>query len=299
MTNRNIIDFKSRADDAVNLALEYFKQNNVSERLLDAISYSLSNGGKRVRASLLYAVGDAFEVDSSVLDKAASALEMIHAYSLIHDDLPAMDDDDLRRGKPTCHIAFDDATAILAGDALQAMSYEYLCLIDLSPNISANQILKVMRTLAKYSGVNGMVAGQMLDIEADKITVDLAELEIVHQHKTGDLLCASVLIGFYLSALYQDKKIETALIAFAKNIGLAFQIQDDILDVTSNTEILGKEARHDQATNKQTYPSLIGLEKSELLLNNCFDRSIQALELVSINLNKLKEIASFIVKRTN
>ncbi len=207
-----------------------------------------------------------------------------------------MDDDKLRRGKPTCHIAFDEATAILAGDALQSMAYEYLTLID---NVDSKQIISIIKILSVRSGFSGMVAGQMLDIEAEKVTLNLEQLENVHRHKTGDLLCASVLAGFYLSSQYQDKKIEQSFISFAENIGLAFQIQDDILDVTSTTEILGKVAGHDESMNKQTYPSLIGVSASQDLLKTYFNTSMLALNEIPINLSTLKEIADFIIHRNN
>jgi farnesyl diphosphate synthase len=292
--NHSIQKYKLRADNAIEIALSYFEGNSVSFKLFEAVKYSLLNGGKRVRAALVYAVGDAFNVPSKTLDKAAVALEMIHAYSLIHDDLPAMDNDELRRGKPTCHIAFDEATAILAGDALQSMAYEYLLLVD---EIDPKQVIKALKLLSTNAGFNGMVAGQMLDIAAENSCINMDELEKIHRHKTGDLLCASVLIGLYLSESYENTSYINSLTTFAENIGLAFQIQDDVLDVTATTEELGKIAGHDESSNKQTYPSLLGVPESQALLKTYFNVSMLALNEIPVNLSKLKEIASFIVNR--
>ena len=283
-----------RANKAIDIAVEYFKNPTVSQRLIDSVQYSLLNGGKRVRAALLYACGDALGVPNGALDKAVVAIEMIHAYSLIHDDLPEMDNDDLRRGQPTNHIQFDVATAILAGDALQAMAYEYISLID---EVDPKKVLKTIHAFSYCSGLRGMVAGQMLDIAAENNEINLKQLENIHHHKTGDLLTAALLMAFHLSQYSENDHVEKVIRKFAKYMGLAFQIQDDILDVTSNTEVLGKEVGHDISANKQTYPSLIGIGASEDLLREYYYESICALDEISVDLTTLKEIAAFIINR--
>jgi len=228
-----------------------------ANRLQDAMSYSMLNGGKRVRPMLVYAAAQAVGASMVHADIAAAAVEMIHAYSLVHDDLPAMDDDDLRRGKPTCHIQFDEATAILAGDALQTQAFQILSApID---GLTAQQQLTLVNTLAQASGAFGMAGGQSLDLEAVNQTVDLTYLENMHNHKTGALILASVLMGAHCGSTL-SKDTLTSLTTYAKAIGLAFQVQDDILDVVSDTQTLGKTQGADAANNKPTYVSLLGLE---------------------------------------
>jgi geranylgeranyl pyrophosphate synthase len=267
-----------------------------ASRLQDAMSYSMLNGGKRVRPMLVYAAAQAVGANMVHADIAAAAVEMIHAYSLVHDDLPAMDDDDLRRGKPTCHIQFDEATAILAGDALQTQAFQILSApID---GLTAQQQLTLVNTLAQASGAFGMAGGQSLDLEAVNQTVDLTYLENMHNHKTGALILASVLMGAHCgSALSKDTL--TALTIYAKAIGLAFQVQDDILDVVSDTETLGKTQGADAANNKPTYVSLLGLEGAKQKAHELHKAALDAIEPLGDKAEPLAHIANYIIERVN
>jgi len=267
-----------------------------ANRLQDAMSYSMLNGGKRVRPMLVYAAAQAVGASMVHADIAAAAVEMIHAYSLVHDDLPAMDDDDLRRGKPTCHIQFDEATAILAGDALQTQAFQILSApID---GLTAQQQLTLVNTLAQASGAFGMAGGQSLDLEAVNQTVDLTYLENMHNHKTGALILASVLMGAHCgSALSKDTL--TALTTYAKAIGLAFQVQDDILDVVSDTQTLGKTQGADAANNKPTYVSLLGLEGAKQKAHELHKVAIDAIEPLGDKAEPLAHIANYIIERVN
>ena len=267
-----------------------------ANRLQDAMSYSMLNGGKRVRPMLVYAAAQAVGASMVHADIAAAAVEMIHAYSLVHDDLPAMDDDDLRRGKPTCHIQFDEATAILAGDALQTQAFQILSApID---GLTAQQQLTLVNTLAQASGAFGMAGGQSLDLEAVNQTVDLTYLENMHNHKTGALILASVLMGAHCgSALSKDTL--TALTTYAKAIGLAFQVQDDILDVVSDTQTLGKTQGADAANNKPTYVSLLGLEGAKQKAHELHKVAIDAIEPLGDKAGPLAHIANYIIERVN
>ncbi|HEY5717665.1 MAG TPA: farnesyl diphosphate synthase, partial [Motiliproteus sp.] len=235
---------------------QWLKAHDHAPRLQDAMRYSIFNGGKRLRPVLVYAACSALKGQDEQADAAASAVECIHAYSLIHDDLPAMDDDDLRRGKPTCHIAFDEATAILAGDALQALAFEILAS---DRNLSADHRIEMLRLLAQASGSQGMVGGQTLDMEGEDQQLSLEQLQEMHSLKTGALIRASVLLGGIASGRADEDALE-ALQQYADAIGLAFQIQDDILDIESSTEQLGKTQGADLARHKSTYPALLGLE---------------------------------------
>ena len=267
-----------------------------ANRLQDAMSYSMLNGGKRVRPMLVYAAAQAVGASMVHADIAAAAVEMIHAYSLVHDDLPAMDDDDLRRGKPTCHIQFDEATAILAGDALQTQAFQILS----TPmdGLTAQQQLTLVNTLAQASGAFGMAGGQSLDLEAVNQTVDLTYLENMHNHKTGALILASVLMGAHCgSALSKDTL--TALTTYAKAIGLAFQVQDDILDVVSDTETLGKTQGADAANNKPTYVSLLGLEGAKQKAHELHKAALDAIEPLGDKAGPLAHIANYIIERVN
>ncbi|WP_295513153.1 polyprenyl synthetase family protein, partial [Thiolapillus sp.] len=224
--------------------------------LHEAMRYATFNGGKRVRPLLVYAAGTACGGDMDVLDIPACAVELIHSYSLVHDDLPAMDDDDLRRGKPTCHKVYDEATAILVGDALQSLAFELLARS--TDRIPAETRLNMLRILANASGSRGMAGGQAMDIDGVDQELSLPELEIMHIHKTGALIRASVQLGV-LSAGGSKEQL-AKLEHYAKAIGLAFQVQDDILDITENTHTLGKTQGKDAADNKPTYPALLGLD---------------------------------------
>lgn len=265
-------------------------------RLLEAMKYSLLNGGKRVRPLLVYASAQACQANLNHADYAALAIEMVHAYSLVHDDLPAMDDDDLRRGQPTCHIAFDEACAILAGDALQSEAFSLLSApID---GLQPVQQLSMVNTLAVASGLYGMAGGQSLDLEAVNQDVDLNYLENMHNHKTGALIKASVLLGAQCQASL-DGQTKHALSQYADAIGLAFQVQDDILDVISDTQTLGKTQGADAALNKPTYVSLLGLDGAKLKAAQLHQAAMDALEPLGENAQALRQIADYIIKRVN
>lgn len=265
-------------------------------RLLQAMKYSLLNGGKRIRPLLVYASAQACQANLNHADYAAMAIEMVHAYSLVHDDLPAMDDDDLRRGQPTCHIAFDEACAILAGDALQTEAFSLLSgPID---GLMPGQQLSMVNTLAVASGLYGMAGGQSLDLEAVNQSVDLAYLENMHNHKTGALIKASVLLGAQCQASL-DSHTKEALSQYADAIGLAFQVQDDILDVTSDTQTLGKTQGADAALNKPTYVSLLGLEGAQQKAAQLHQTAMSALDSLGENAQALRQIADYIIKRVN
>ena len=253
------------------------------------MDYSL--GGKRIRPFLVYAVGEMFGVEKSQLDNAAGAIESIHAYSLIHDDLPAMDDDDLRRGQPTCHIAFDEATAILAGDSLQTFAFE---LIGQAPQ-SAEQRLEMIQCLAKASGYQGMCGGQALDLAATDKHVSLAQLEKIHRLKTGALICAAVELGAIAANASQTHR--ELLNTFAQNIGLAFQVHDDILDVIGDTETLGKPQGSDEAANKSTYPALLGLESAQEKAKQLIEQAISSLQALPFDSTLLQAFARYIIAR--
>lgn len=268
-----------------------------SSHLHQAMGYSLFNGGKRVRPILTYASGlavsDPMEAEHWLaLDRIACALECIHAYSLVHDDLPAMDDDDLRRGKPTCHIAFGEATAILTGDALQALAFELLC--DL-PQLPTATTLELVRQLALASGGNGMVLGQALDLAAVKQELGLDELETMHRHKTGALIRASVSMG--ATACGASAQQLHALDIYAAAVGLAFQVQDDILDVTANTAALGKQQGADSKRCKPTYVSLLGLEAARQKALDLHREALAALRGFDHRAEPLRELSAFIIER--
>jgi geranylgeranyl pyrophosphate synthase len=267
-----------------------------TERLIESMRYSTLAGGKRVRPVLVYTTGEALGASLELLDAAAAAVELIHVYSLVHDDLPAMDDDDLRRGRPTCHRAFDEATAILTGDALQARAFDVLAQAPAA--IPANARIEMLRVLADAIGTRGMAGGQAIDLEAVKKSVSAAELERMHRQKTGALIQASVLLGA-ISAGLSDVPQRAALELFGAEIGLAFQIQDDILDVEGNTSTLGKRAGADADRVKPTYPSVLGLEKARAEAQTRRDRAIAALSPWKERFEPLAEFAGFLVARSS
>ena len=271
------------------------RRDTGSSQLHQAIRYSTLDGGKRIRPLLVYATGEAFGISQDILDIPAAAVEMIHVYSLIHDDLPAMDDDDLRRGKLTNHKKFDEATAILAGDALQAMAFKILAS---SPQlqVSAETRLRLITELSDAAGSTGMVGGQAIDLSSVNTKLDLSELETMHACKTGALIRASILMPAYCSPTISEQQIQD-LTQFADYIGLAFQVQDDILDIESDTETLGKMQGSDIAANKPTYPSIIGLEASKQKLAKLYDNAINSLQSFGDSVQSLQELAGYIVNR--
>ena len=269
--------------------------------LHEAMRYSVLNGGKRIRPLLVYATGEALGISASLLDIPAVSIELIHAYSLIHDDLPCMDDDDLRRGKPTTHIAYGEATAVLAGDALQTLAFESLS--NPFDRICAENQLKILNILTTASGINGMVKGQAIDLSAVGITLSETQLETMHQYKTGALIQASVLMASYCfaepvpqsSSLIEDQRVKLA--EYATAIGLAFQVRDDILDIQSDTETLGKQQGADIAAGKPTYPSIMGMPEAKEKLFQLHKRAVDSLVDFGSEAFLLREIAEFIVKR--
>ena len=264
-----------------------------AERLFAAMRYSVFNGGKRLRPALCFAAADAIGNSNTNTAKVAAAVEMIHAYSLIHDDLPAMDNDDLRRGKPTCHIQFDEATAILAGDALQSLAFQQLTELT---DMASDSLVELMSILASYSGCSGMAAGQAIDLAATGQTLNIDQLDTMHRHKTGALIEASLLMGAITAGGASQAQL-SALRDFAHAIGLAFQVQDDILDVESSTEQLGKQQGSDAANNKSTYTSLLGLEQARNQAASLYQQSIDSLEVFADRAEPLRQLASFIVNR--
>lgn len=279
----------------VEIALEsWLPATSIPSSLLhEAMRYAVLNGGKRIRPLLVYFTGTALSVDLPTLDTPACAVELIHAYSLIHDDLPAMDNDDLRRGQPTCHKAFDEATAILAGDALQTLAFYVL-----SHNIylTEKQHLKMIETLALATGSRGMAGGQALDIEAIGKSLNVAELENMHIHKTGALIRASVKLGALTCQELNEGHLDH-LDHYAKCIGLAFQIQDDILDVESPTETLGKNQGADMAHDKVTYPSVLGLREAKNMARELVEQAIANLEDFDSKADPLRSLAQYIITR--
>ncbi len=266
-------------------------------RLHEAMRYAVLNGGKRVRAVLVYAAGEALGLDSAGLDGPACAVELIHAYSLVHDDMPAMDDDDLRRGMPTCHRAFDEATALLAGDALQTLAFHVLAH---DPRMLAGPAERVamIEALAIASGSRGMAGGQAIDLAAVGQTLDLAQLENMHIHKTGALIRASVKLGALSSPDLVPEHL-ARLDHYAKCIGLAFQIQDDILDVEGDTATLGKQQGADQALNKPTYPALMGLSESKRRAADLHEQAIESVAQFGEAAATLRWLSEYIVSRTH
>ncbi|WGW01065.1 (2E,6E)-farnesyl diphosphate synthase [Vibrio sp. YMD68] len=265
--------------------------------LINAMRYGLLLGGKRARPFLVYATGQMLNCGQAELDTPAAAIECIHAYSLIHDDLPAMDDDELRRGQLTCHIKFDEATAILTGDALQTLAFTVLAEGELS-SVAEAQRIKMIQVLAQASGAHGMCIGQSLDLEAESCQVTLEELEEIHRNKTGALIKCAVRLGA-LSAGEKGIAILPQLDKFADAIGLAFQVQDDILDVIGDTETLGKPQGSDQELNKSTYPSLLGLDGAIDKAHTLLNEALQALEEIPYNTELLEEFARYVIERKN
>ena len=264
-------------------------------RLLSAMRYSTLGGGKRLRPVLVYATGSALGAAPALLDDAAVAVEFIHAYSLIHDDLPAMDDDDLRRGRPTCHKAYDEGTAVLAGDALQALAFEVLAGDD-SSALPAAARLQQVQVLARGIGTAGMAGGQAIDLEAVGRSLDAMQLEGMHRRKTGALLQASVLLGAIAAGIAGGSRYES-LARYGAELGLAFQIQDDVLDVAGETVALGKTAGADAARGKPTYPSLFGLERAAALARQHRDRAVAALAGLATGAEDLAALADAVVER--
>ncbi|RYE99007.1 MAG: polyprenyl synthetase family protein [Oxalobacteraceae bacterium] len=261
-------------------------------RLHDAMRYAVLDGGKRVRPLLVYAAGELHGAERSTLARAAAAVEMIHAYSLVHDDMPCMDDDALRRGKPTVHVKYDEATALLVGDALQSQAFLVLA----EAGGDAARTVQMLRVLAAASGSAGMCGGQAIDLASVGITLSLAELEQMHRLKTGALLRASVMLGA-LCGKTPDANETAALDAYAAAVGLAFQVVDDVLDATADTTTLGKTAGKDAVDQKPTYVSILGLDESRALAQKLREDALRALLPFGDNAQRLRELADLIVQR--
>jgi geranylgeranyl pyrophosphate synthase len=265
-------------------------------RLRDAMRYSALGGGKRLRPLLVYLTGESLGASLDRLDVPAAAVELIHVYSLVHDDLPAMDDDDLRRGRPTCHKAFDEATAILVGDSLQAYAFELLAGDDSLSDSESVLRLTMIRVLADRIGTRGMAGGQAMDLGAVGRKLTLPELESMHRRKTGALIEASVLMGAIAAGVRSGPRYE-ALRTLGAEIGLAFQIQDDILDVSGDAQTLGKATGADAAHNKPTYPSMLGLEAARARAVEHEQRALAALASLGPAAAPLGELARLMVHR--
>ena len=289
--------YQQRCQARVDAALEELFDTPRAElaRLYQAMRYSVVNGGKRVRPLLVYAACEALEGDLDRADGAACAVELIHAYSLVHDDLPAMDDDDLRRGQPTTHKAFDEACAILAGDGLQSLAFEALADVRRNPR-DADLRLSMVMGLARAAGPAGMVGGQAIDLESVGQRLDQQALETMHRHKTGALIEASVQLGALASGKADSAGLR-ALQQYARAVGLAFQVQDDILDVESDTATLGKTQGKDEANHKPTYPSLLGLEQAKAYALELRDLALHALRPFGDSAEPLRDLARYIVER--
>jgi len=264
------------------------------ERLHEALRYSVLGGGKRVRPVLVYATAKALGLSESVVDGAACAVEFIHAYSLVHDDLPAMDDDDLRRGKPTCHKAFDEATAILVGDSLQVLAFQCLANGPGLPN-DANTRLRLVELLAIGSGTSGMAGGQALDLAASGQRLSIDQVEEMHRRKTGALIHASVMMA--AACADASRPIYAALDRYARDLGLAFQIQDDLLDVEGDAALLGKTTGTDLKHGKPTYPVVLGVKAAREHMQALYARALHSLEVLGANAAPLIAMSDWLVLR--
>lgn len=290
--NSHLLQYQNRINQILEKRLPDL--NSEPQQLHQAMTYAVLNGGKRIRPLLVYTTGETLNTPLEILDDIACAIELIHSYSLVHDDLPAMDNDDLRRGKPTCHKAFDEATAILVGDALQTLAFQVLA--DNSANhLPAEIRLQLVHTLANASGSTGMAGGQALDLQATGKTLNLAQLEQIHNLKTGALIHASI----YTTALASqcEPLIFKALNQFAKLIGLAFQIQDDILDIESSTTVLGKQQGADIAQNKATYPAIAGIPAAKIKLADLYQQAQAQLDSFAPHQNALADLINHISHR--
>jgi len=288
-----LTSYKERTEQQLEALLT---QDSIDPILQRSMQYALLNGGKRVRPTLVYLVNQLLGGELDKADPAACALEAIHSYSLVHDDLPAMDDDDLRRGKPTCHIEFDEATAILAGDALQALAFELVSQPDYP--LAAELKLQMVHKLACAAGDKGMVVGQSFDVRHEGQMLTLEQLQQMHRHKTGALLSVAIELGA-LSAGHTDSQTLAALRTYGEAIGLAFQVKDDILDIEGDTETLGKPQGSDEAANKPTYPALLGLAGAKEKLEQLRQDAHNALDCFGPDADALRALAYYIATRSH
>jgi farnesyl diphosphate synthase len=285
--------WQQRIEQQLSLRLPSVRTEPV--RLHEAMRYAVLGGGKRVRPALVYATATALALPLADIDGVASAIELIHVYSLVHDDLPAMDNDDLRRGKPTCHKAFDEATAILAGDSLQVLAFELLARGDGLPNDAAIR-LELVSLLAAASGTGGMAGGQALDLAALNHTLSLPEIELMHSRKTGALIRACVAMPAACAGTLTSQ-VRAALDTYANCIGLAFQIQDDLLDIEGDPQLLGKAIGADEALNKPTYPAVAGIDAARERVRVLHEQALSALRMAGLANSPLVEIANWLLQR--
>ncbi|MCU7799469.1 MAG: (2E,6E)-farnesyl diphosphate synthase [gamma proteobacterium symbiont of Lucinoma myriamae] len=283
--------YQQRVDRALEQLLN--KTSNIADELHQAMHYSTFNGGKRIRPLLVYLTGTALNITPEHQDAPACAVELIHCYSLVHDDMPAMDDDDLRRGKPTCHKQFSEATALLTGDALQTLAFEALTQ---NSYLSDKQIVSMVSVLAQTSGAAGMAGGQAIDLASTGKTLTLKQLKIMHEHKTGALIRASVQLGALCSPELAPSDLN-ALDTYARNIGLSFQIKDDILDIESDTLTLGKQQGADINLNKATYPALLGLNGAKKMALECHQNALDSISHFDQKADPLRDLSEYIITR--
>ena len=281
--------------ERINTFLATYITQFSSTKLQQAMSYSLLAGGKRIRPILVYLTGQMFDCSLAKLDEAAAAIEMIHTYSLIHDDLPAMDNDNLRRGKPTCHIKYGHAEAILAGDALQSLAFS---LLSESQHLNNQVKIDMISEIANASGLMGMCLGQSLDLQAEHQSITLEHLQKIHNYKTGVLIKSAVRLGAFASGDI-SKPYYPLLDSYAQAIGLAFQIQDDILDVIGEQAIMGKPKGSDIIHEKCTYPALLGLQTAIDMTKQLYDQAIDSLNQIPYNSQPLQDLAGFIINRNS
>ncbi len=286
-------DIQSRTEVALD---RYLPSSTIApERLHQAMRYSVLGGGKRVRALLSHAAGSLCEAESATVDAAASAVELIHAYSLVHDDLPCMDDDDLRRGKPSCHRQFDEATALLVGDALQSLAFQVIGTPGLLQEAATQ--LEMSRLLAVASGSRGMAGGQAIDLASVGVELTQSELEFMHIHKTGALIRVAALLGAHCGRQRDAARMD-ALDHYAKSVGLLFQVVDDILDSEADTATLGKTAGKDAAQNKPTYVTILGTERAKQLARELHANAMVQLAPFGDQALRLRQLAAFIMQRS-
>jgi len=285
---------RSRVASRIESALE--SDDGIPPSLVEAIEYSVLGPGKRIRPLLTYATGELFDLELEPLDAIAAAVELVHAYSLVHDDLPAMDDDDLRRGQPTTHRAFGEAIAILAGDGLQALAFEILCCDERLAAAPDTQI-KIITWLARAAGPTGMVGGQTLDLDAEGKQLDETALENIHRRKTGELIRASVMMAVELAR--PAEKVAGQLDQLGTDIGLLFQIRDDLLEVEHDTNTLGKNSTSDQRNEKSTYPSVLGVDATRARAESLYERIAITLDTIPGDSSGLRWVVGYIYGRSN
>ena len=287
--------YLNQKQNQINDAIRRILQGHPSQRIVEAMTYSVVAGGKRLRPILCMAAAEAVGGDSQDVLPAGCAIEMIHTYSLIHDDLPAMDDDDLRRGKPTCHVAFDEATALLAGDALLTLAFQVLSSLDSDERLPASKRLEIIHIVSLAAGYNGMIEGQMRDMASEGIHLGTEELKELHARKTGALIEVSTRSGAVLGGgtPHQIEKLSS----YARCIGLAFQVRDDVLNVEGDPAVMGKAVGTDDSRNKNTFPSLIGLAQSKVYAESLVNNALKEIEDFDNKADPLRAIAGYIIER--